>query len=75
MKQFDKLTRLGRVRRMREVARLALDEYGLDKAEFRLVRVAGNTLFRVYDAKVHNSTESNSIFEPGQYMLRLHARS
>ena len=48
MKPYDKLTYLGRVRRMRQLARVALDTYGLPSARFKLLRQAGNTLYRVY---------------------------
>lgn len=47
MLEFDNLTRLGKVRRERTLAREALALYGLENAELRLVRDTWNTIFRV----------------------------
>lgn len=72
MKPFDELTRLGRIRRMRELASVALMRYGVDEARFQLVRQAGNTLFRVKTSKLPGPTASDEMFEKGQYLLRVH---
>jgi len=70
MKPYDSLTYLGRVRRMRRLASVALAEYGLADAHFKLRRAAGNFLFRVYEK---NPTRTgNEIFAEGQYLLRVH---
>jgi len=47
MKPFEELSRLGRIRRMRQLAQVALNAYGLSDVRFKLLRQAGNTLFRV----------------------------
>ena len=72
MKPYDELTYLGRVRRMRQLAHVALDTYGLGGMRFKLVRQAGNTLYRVYDAGAALEGEGGDLYEPGQYMLRIH---
>jgi Ser/Thr protein kinase RdoA (MazF antagonist) len=72
MVPYEELTYLGRVRRMRRLAHLALDSYGLAGARFKLLRQAGNTLYRVYAARTAFEVEGNELYVPGQYMLRIH---
>ena len=72
MKPFDQLTRLGRIRRMRQLAAAALPRYGIAQARFHLIRQAGNTLFRVKTSNLPGSTAPNDLFEEGQYLLRIH---
>jgi Ser/Thr protein kinase RdoA (MazF antagonist) len=72
MKPYDELTYLGRVRRMRQLAHVALDTYGLAGVRFKLLRQAGNTLYRVYAPGAALEGEGSELYEPGQYMLRIH---
>jgi Ser/Thr protein kinase RdoA (MazF antagonist) len=72
MKPYDQLTRLGRVRRMRQLAHVALDSYGLDGARLRLQRQAGNTLYRVRAPGTANEEEASELYVPGHYLLRIH---
>lgn len=72
MKPFDEMTYLGKVRRFRELAGVALEGYGLTNSDFRLLRVAGNILFRVYDSSSKTLTQSESHYKQGQYLLRIH---
>ena len=72
MKPFDELTRLGRIRRMRQLATAALMNYGVDEAHIDLVRQAGNTLFRVKTSNLPRSEAPDGLFEEGQYLLRVH---
>lgn len=57
---------------MRQLARLALREYGLQEAIFKLVVQAGNTLFRVYSPDSPFPQVAGNLFEPDQYLLRIH---
>jgi hypothetical protein len=66
MKPYQDLTYRGRLRRMRQLARLALREYGLQDAPFKLVVQAGNTLFRVYGPASPFTPGNDDLFEPGQ---------
>lgn len=76
MKPFQQLTRLGRVRRMRQLANQALNAYGLTKADFRLISVAGeNTLFRVYDMHAQLAIKPDPYFKQGQYLLRIYSKN
>jgi len=72
MKPYENLTRLGRVRRMRELASAALKEYGVRQANFHLLRQAGNTLFRIQTSDLLREEESGDLFEQDQYLLRVH---
>jgi len=72
MKAYDELTRLGRMRRMRRLASVALAEYGVRNARLRLVRQAGNTVFRVWTREMPNTGARGDLFEDGQYLLRVH---
>ena len=72
MKPFNDLTRLGRIRRMRQLAAVALKRYGVDEAHFHLVRQAGNTLFRVKTSNLPSPDIPDGLFEEGQYLLRVH---
>jgi len=72
MKPYNELTRLGRLRRMRQLAFAALKEYGLDGANLDFFYQAGNTLYRVYDPDPKSRQTADDLFEPGQYLLRIY---
>jgi len=72
MKPFDDLQFLGKVRRFRRLAEVALGSYGLTGAHFRLVRVAGNVVFRVHAPKMTLFGTTKEQYEDGQYLLRIH---
>ena len=71
MKSFDDLTHLEKAYRSRNLARAALEKYGLAEAKFRLVRIAGNAVFRVFKQPTTDEAGSE-LYENGQYLLRLH---
>jgi Ser/Thr protein kinase RdoA (MazF antagonist) len=71
MKPYQELTHLGRLRRLRQLASVALDAFGPNGARFTLLRHAGNTLFRVWATDLKPAT-ANEVYEPGQYLLRIH---
>jgi len=72
MKSYSELSRYGRLRRMHEMAKAALYDYGMGEADIKLVLQAGNTLYRVYDRSSVDQTIDNDLFEPGQYLLRIY---
>lgn len=47
MKPFDEISRLGRLRRMRHMAREALKAYGLEDARLTFLTYHGNVIYRV----------------------------
>jgi Ser/Thr protein kinase RdoA (MazF antagonist) len=75
MKPFNELTHLGKIQTFRRLARTALDMYGLTGARFRFVRLAGNVVFRVYASTPDTTRVADSLYEEGQYLLRIHDRS
>ena len=72
MKPFEELTRQGRLKRLRLVARKALDFYGLEEAQFKFIS-GGNIIFRVY-ARNPKPVMANELFFDNQYVLRIHQR-
>jgi Ser/Thr protein kinase RdoA (MazF antagonist) len=71
MKPFEELTRLGRLRRLRQVARAALDAYGLAEAQFTFIS-GGNIIFRVYAPNPAPVKVAHELFFDNQYVLRIH---
>jgi len=72
MRSYEELTRLGRIRRFREFARVALESYDLEVDRVAFVRQAGNTLFRVYAAGSRRAGATDGPYEKGQYLLRIY---
>jgi Ser/Thr protein kinase RdoA (MazF antagonist) len=70
MKPYEELTHLGRLRILRQLACAALGAYGLGGARFKLLRQAGNTLFRVLTSDSIKSADDR--YEEGHYLLRIH---
>ncbi len=71
MKPYEELTYLGRLRRLRQLARVALADYGMSDARLTFLRQAGNTLFRV-SSQDHDRGAGGELFADGQYLLRIH---
>ena len=71
MKPFENLTYLGRIRRMRQLARYSLNAYDLTDMHLKFLRQVGNTLFRVNEAYPTLINKTN-LYVPGQYLLRIH---
>ena len=72
MQPYNELTRLGRRRRMRQLAKAALEAYGLGGASLRFFYEAGNTLYRVYDPNPESTPAYDDLFESGRYLLRVY---
>lgn len=72
MKSFEELTRQAKILRLRRLAKVALAGYGLGDARFKLIRLAGNAVFRVYDSQSILSGADSDLFEKDQYLLRIH---
>ncbi len=64
--------RAARIRILRNVAGRALESFGLSDANFKLLRIAGNALFRVYDSSIPPAANEIGPYLPGQYLLRIH---
>jgi Ser/Thr protein kinase RdoA (MazF antagonist) len=71
IKPFEELSHLGRIQRMRQLAHVALNSYDLPDVRFKLLRQAGNILFKVNEVNPVSTTQVG-LYEPGQYLLRIH---
>ncbi len=58
------------MRRLRKLAPAALADYGLADARIKLVRHAGNSVYRIFEADP--APAENDLYLPGQYLLRVH---
>ena len=72
MKVYEALTHRGKMRRIRGMAREALDAYGLTGARLRLIVDQGNISYRVKAENPPGVEEENDLYEDGCYLLRLH---
>jgi Ser/Thr protein kinase RdoA (MazF antagonist) len=72
MRPYEQLTRGGRARRIRALARVALHRFGLGSARLVLARHAGNALYRVYSDGNRQPASGEDLFERGQFLLRIH---
>jgi Ser/Thr protein kinase RdoA (MazF antagonist) len=72
VKPYNELTRLGRLRRIRQLAETAMEAYGLGGAHLRFYMHTGNTLYRIYDPNPESTQRNDDLFEPSQYLLRIY---
>ena len=70
MKAYEDLTPRGRLRRVRQIAREALDAFGFIESHMRLIVDAGNVLYRV--KAVDALQKETSLYVRNCYLLRLH---
>lgn len=71
MKNYEKLTRIGRVRRLRNLASLALREYGLSNAKLTFLHYEGNVIFRVDILEAPHQKRENSLYRENRYIMRI----
>lgn len=71
MKPYNELTRRGQLRRLKQLAELALDAYGLTGARLSFLHYQGNVIFRV-DAR-ESVVVANKVtpYIPNRYILRV----
>jgi Ser/Thr protein kinase RdoA (MazF antagonist) len=72
MKPFRELSRRGRLRRLRGVAKLALAAYGLEGADLSFIQYGENIIYRV-DTAGSDALTGTSPYLPNRYVLRIHA--
>jgi Ser/Thr protein kinase RdoA (MazF antagonist) len=70
MKTYEALTRLGRIRRLRKIAELALLEYHLSEASLTFQHYQGNVIFRV-DVPNTSTKPKTGPFLSNRYNLRI----
>ena len=67
-----KLSRSGRIRRFRKLARRALELYGLNDARLTFLAYEGNTIYRA-DVAEHSARKTGgNLYVPGRYVARVH---
>jgi Ser/Thr protein kinase RdoA (MazF antagonist) len=71
MKNYDQLTRLGQLRRLRKLAETALEEYGLTGATLTFLHYEGNVIFRVDVPGGPQTVPDGSPYVPNRYNLRI----
>ena len=70
MKSPRKLSRLGRLRRFRKLARRALEFYRLKDARLTFLAYEGNTIYRADVAGQGAPTTGSDFYVPGRYVVR-----
>ncbi|MEW5826299.1 MAG: phosphotransferase [Candidatus Bipolaricaulota bacterium] len=71
MKPYDKLTQRGRILRLRQAVRKALEAYGLEDASLRFNHDTGNASFRAAVPERLRHGRQGDVFVDGEYILRL----
>jgi Ser/Thr protein kinase RdoA (MazF antagonist) len=71
VKPYDELTRLGQLRRIRQLAGAALDAYGLRGARLTFLRYFANITYRVDVPGPVPLQDSSSPYLPNRYLLRV----
>ena len=71
MKPYNELTRLGQLRRLRQLARVALEAYGLAGARLTFLHYQGNVIFRVDAPRPVPVTSKKGPYIENRYLLRI----
>jgi Ser/Thr protein kinase RdoA (MazF antagonist) len=71
MKPFDELTRLGQLRRIRQLAEAALDTYGLSGAKLTFQQYSANIVYRVDVPGAFQHGSNSGPYVPNRYLLRV----
>ena len=71
MKNYEELTRIGRLRRLRRLAELALKEYGFSNAKLTFLHYEGNVIFRVDTLETPPVKRERNIFLESRYVMRI----
>jgi len=71
MKPYKELSRRGRLRRLRELAEVALQHYGMEEAKLIFTHYEGNVIFRVDEHGSAKTEERYSPYVPNRYNLRI----
>ncbi len=72
MKPFEALTRRGRLRRYRQMAYAALEEYGLADARLTFIRHSGNVVFRAVAPHLDHVPACSERYLSNHFALRMH---
>ena len=70
MKRYEDLSQIGKLRRIKQIAYVAIKEFGFTNASIRLQGKSGNIIYRL-KADGRN-TDKKALYSDGLYSLRLH---
>jgi Ser/Thr protein kinase RdoA (MazF antagonist) len=73
MKPFRELSRRSRLYRLRKLARVAINTYGMSDARLTFVQYGENIIYRVDLPGVNIPSSESSYYLPNRYVLRIHA--
>jgi Ser/Thr protein kinase RdoA (MazF antagonist) len=73
MKPFRELSRRSRLYRLRKLARVAINTYGMSDARLTFVQYGENIIYRVDLPGVNIPSSESSHYLPNRYVLRIHA--
>jgi hypothetical protein len=71
VKPYDELTRLGQLRRIRQLAEVALEAYGLRGACLTFVQYSANIVYRVDVPGPAGNRDGPGPYVPNRYLLRV----
>ena len=71
MKNYEELTRIGRLRRLRRLAEMALREYGFSNAKLTFLHYEGNLIFRVDTLEGFQGHHEKDIYLENRYVMRI----
>ena len=71
MKNYEELTRIGRLRRLRKLAEVALEEYALSNAKLTFLHYEGNVIFRVDKLGAQPLKRERGPFLENRYVMRI----
>lgn len=72
MKPRSEITRLGRMRRLRQIAHKALGAYGIANARLEFLAYEGNSIYRVDTLRASSDKCDTTLYVPGRYVMRVH---
>jgi Ser/Thr protein kinase RdoA (MazF antagonist) len=74
MKDYQNLTRKGRLQRLHKLADAALFAFGVEDAAIKFIRDAGNTTYRVHakSTSIPGKWRDDDRYSMNQYVLRMH---
>ena len=73
MKPFRELSRRSRLYRLRKLARVAINAYGMSDARLTFIQYGENIIYRVDLPGANLSSGDSSPYLPNRYVLRIHA--
>lgn len=71
MKNYEELTHIGRLRRLRRLAELALKQYGFSNAKLTFLHSEGNVIFRVDTLDELQGQHKDDLYLENRFVMRI----